>query len=170
MLKAVLVLGKDFIFLSRSSPCCLLAPPCCAMMGNREAETQTVGTVHLCHPHAASSHKWAHRPGSWGFHYHGKSFSPSFSKESVKKEHNSHKMLVSNGQLPHTKNYNHKFNPISVAKDAAHVAAGCYKNRYFYHLRTNLCYQILKSSTTPRQLLTCWRAALQHFWEAENGT
>lgn len=64
-------------------------------------------------------------------------------------------MLVSNRQLPHAKNYNHKFNPISILwlKMKHMLLLPAIKNRYFYHLRTNLCSQISQeqhySQTTP---------------------
>lgn len=66
-----------------------------------------------------------------------------------------YKMLVSNRQLPHAKNYNHKFNPISILwlKMKHMLLLPAIKNRYFYHLRTNLCSQISQeqhySQTTP---------------------
>lgn len=101
----------------------------------------------------------AHRPGYWGVHNHGKSLSPVFPMEVTKKIPGH--TIIDNYQMP--KNDNHLSRPFlsnmcsPPAKCAAHVAAAYYKNRfknnYFYHLRTNLCSQLLNSNTTSPDLL-----------------
>lgn len=110
MLQTVLVLGKHFLSLSSSSPCCLPGLPGCTAVGSGSTEAhRAVGTMWLCRPSAASHHKPAHRPGCWGFHNNGKSLSPAFSVEATKRIPIHTKSLSVKGNYRMPKNDNADF-------------------------------------------------------------